>query len=145
MLQQTQVATVAPYFTRFLAAFPTIGALAAADERDVLRHWEGLGYYRRARSMHRAAQVLVELHGAKFPRELDAVRQLPGIGRYTAGAIVSIAFDLPAPILEANTARLFSRLAAFRGEVAGTAGQRRLWQLAEALLPRATAASSIRP
>ena len=137
MLQQTQVATVIPYFERFLRAFPTIRALAAAEERDVLRHWEGLGYYRRARQMHLAARVLVAQHDASFPRELDAVRTLPGIGRYTAGAIASIAFDAPAPILEANTVRLLSRLVAFDGDSASTAGQQTLWSLAEALLPRA--------
>jgi A/G-specific adenine glycosylase len=136
MLQQTQVATVVPYYTRFLAAFPTISALAEADEHEVLRHWEGLGYYRRARQLHRAAQVLVAEYGGEFPRELDVVRRLPGIGRYTAGAIVSIAYDLPAPILEANTVRLFSRLVAFRGDPASTAGRQFLWQLAEAVLPK---------
>jgi A/G-specific adenine glycosylase len=135
MLQQTQVATVVPYFTRFVAAFPTIESLAQADEREVLRQWEGLGYYRRARQLHRAARVLVEQHAGRFPRDLESVCRLPGIGRYTAGAIVSIAFDTPAPILEANTVRLFSRLIAYRGDPDGNAGRRRLWQLAESLLP----------
>ena len=135
MLQQTQVATVVPYFTRFMTTFPTIRTLAEAEERDVLRHWEGLGYYRRARQMHRAAGVLAERHGGTFPREMDAVRALPGIGRYTAGAIVSIAFDASVPILEANTVRLFSRLAAFRGALASARGQKRLWELAAAVLP----------
>jgi A/G-specific adenine glycosylase len=136
MLQQTQVATVIPYYERFLAAFPDVHALAAAPEHDVLKLWEGLGYYRRARQLHRAARVLVATHGGTFPRDLAAVRELPGIGRYTAGAIVSIAFDLPAPILEANTVRLLSRLLAFQGDPASTAGQRLLWQAAESLLPR---------
>ncbi len=136
MLQQTQVATVVPYFERFLAAFPSIIALAEADERDVLRLWEGLGYYRRARQMHRAARLLVAEHQAVFPRDLAIVRKLPGIGRYTAGAIVSIAFDLPAPILEANTVRLLSRLIGFRGDTSSVAGQNVLWQTAELLLPR---------
>ena len=136
MLQQTQVATVIPYYERFLAAFPDVHALAAAPEHDVLKLWEGLGYYRRARQLHRAARVLLATHGGVFPRDLDAVRELPGIGRYTAGAILSIAFDLPAPILEANTVRLFTRLLAYQGDPASTAGQRLLWQAAEALLPR---------
>ncbi len=136
MLQQTQVATVVPYFNRFVAAFPTPRALARADEREVLRHWEGLGYYRRARQLHRAAKVVVDQFGGQFPRDLDSVRQLPGVGRYTAGAIVSIAFDVSAPILEANTVRLFSRLIAFRGAPAASAGQRLLWQLSEMLVPR---------
>jgi A/G-specific adenine glycosylase len=135
MLQQTQVATVVPYFERFLAAFPTITALADADEREVLQLWEGLGYYRRARQMHAAARLLVEEHQGTFPRDLAAVRHLPGIGRYTAGAIVSMAFDLPAPILEANTVRLLSRLIGYRGDTSTTAGQKLLWRTAESLLP----------
>ncbi len=135
MLQQTQVATVVPYFQRFVAAFPTVEALAAADEHDVLRLWEGLGYYRRARQLHRAARVIVDEHDGRFPRTLEEVGRLPGIGRYTAGAIVSIAYDLPAPILEANTVRLLSRLFALDGDVSSPAAQRRLWQLAEAILP----------
>ena len=135
MLQQTQVATVIPYFERFVASFPTVESLSAADEHAVLRHWEGLGYYRRARQMHRAARVVVQDHGGQFPRTLEAIQQLPGIGRYTAGAIASIAFDLPAPILEANTVRLLSRLAAFRDDPASGQGKKLLWQLAVDVLP----------
>lgn len=135
MLQQTQVATVVPYFERFLAAFPTVDALAAAEEGEVLRLWEGLGYYRRARQMHAAAGVLVARHAGSFPMDLEAVCSLPGIGRYTAGAITSIAFDIRAPILEANTMRLLSRLVGFRGDVAAGRGQRTLWKLAESVLP----------
>ncbi len=116
MLQQTQVATVERYFPRFLAAFPTIAKLAAAQEDDVLRLWEGLGYYRRARQMHAAAKIVVADHAGKFPADPDVLRGLPGIGRYTAGAILSIAFDARLPILEANTIRLLSRLVAFRGD-----------------------------
>jgi len=136
MLQQTQVATVVPYFERFLAAFPSVHALAAADEHDVLRLWEGLGYYRRARQMHRAAQQLCTDHGGVFPQTLEAIQTLPGIGRYTAGAIASIAFGLRAPILEANTVRLYSRLIAFRGEANSPAGQQALWKFAADILPR---------
>ncbi len=136
MLQQTQVATVEKYFSRFLAAFPTVAALAAAKEDDVLRLWEGLGYYRRARQMHAAAKVLVAEHGGCFPSEFAAVHALPGIGRYTAGAILSIAFDSRLPVLEANTVRLLSRLLAYRGSAASSAGQRLLWRFAEELLPR---------
>ncbi|HUY90197.1 MAG TPA: A/G-specific adenine glycosylase, partial [Pirellulales bacterium] len=106
MLQQTQVATVSGYFSRFLLAFPSVEALAAAPEEQVLRLWEGLGYYRRARQLHRAAQVIVAEHAGQFPREFEAVLALPGIGRYTAGAITSIAYDARSPILEANTIRL---------------------------------------
>jgi len=136
MLQQTQVATVRPYFERFLETLPTIGALAAADEQQVLRLWEGLGYYRRARQLHRAARLIVRDHGGHFPRDPEAVRRLPGIGRYTAGAILSIAFGQRRAILEANTTRLVARLVAYGGEVQSAAGQRLLWATAEAVLPR---------
>ncbi len=135
MLQQTQVATVIPYFERFLAAFPSVRDLAAADEHEVLRLWEGLGYYRRARQMHAAARLVASQHGGVFPDTLEGVRSLPGIGRYTAGAIVSIAFDRPAAILEANTIRLLSRLFAISGDVTTAAAQSTLWQLAEAIVP----------
>jgi len=136
MLQQTQVATVKPYFERFVQALPTIEALGAADEQQVLRLWEGLGYYRRARQLHQAARVIVAEHGGRFPCDREAVRRLPGIGRYTAGAILSIAFDAREPILEANSTRLLARLAAYRGDPASTAGSRILWAVAEAVLPR---------
>ncbi len=135
MLQQTQVATVQSYFQRFTAAFPSIAALAEAREQDVLRLWEGLGYYRRARQLHQAAGILVERHSGRFPRDMEAVRRLPGIGRYTAGAILSIAFDVRLPILEANTLRLFSRLLAYDGDPTSAAGNRLLWAMAEAVLP----------
>jgi A/G-specific adenine glycosylase len=136
MLQQTQVATVTPYFERFLAAFPTIPALAAADRQRVLQLWEGLGYYRRASQLHEAAAKIVREHEGQFPRDPQAVARLPGIGRYTAGAILSIAFDARQPILEANTLRLFCRLLGYRGDPRSAAGQRLLWATAEVLLPR---------
>jgi len=135
MLQQTQVATVIPYFERFLRAFPDVAALAAAEEEQVLMHWEGLGYYRRARQLHAAARQVVALHGGRFPAEYDQVRSLPGIGRYTAGAILSIGLDARLPILEANTIRVLSRLSAYRGNPLSPAGQKHLWSLAEAILP----------
>jgi A/G-specific adenine glycosylase len=135
MLQQTPVVTVEPYFERFMAAFPTIRALAAAEEDAVLRLWEGLGYYRRARQLHRAAKIIAAEHGGQFPDEPEAVRRLPGIGRYTAGAILSIAFDRPVPILEANTVRLLSRLLAYRGDTGRADAQRLLWHASETLLP----------
>lgn len=135
MLQQTQVETVKPYFARFTERFPTVAHLAEADEEEVLRLWEGLGYYRRARGLHAAARQIVEQHNGKLPGDVPTLLKLPGIGRYTAGAIVSIAFDRPAPILEANTIRLFTRLVAYGGDPTSSAGQKRLWQIAEELLP----------
>lgn len=140
MLQQTQVATVRAYFKRFIAAFPTVDDLAAADEQQVLRLWEGLGYYRRARQLHAAAKRIVADHASQFPPCVDELQSLPGIGRYTAGAIASIAFGLRAPILEANTIRLLSRLIAYRDDPAKAAGQRLLWQTATDILPRASVA-----
>lgn len=136
MLQQTQAATVIPYYQRFLARFPDVASLAQADEQDVLRLWEGLGYYRRARSLHRAAKEAVERFGGEFPRDVEAIQSLPGVGRYTAGAVASFAFDAKAPIVEANTQRLYARLAAIADDLTKPASQRRLWSIAEALLPR---------
>ena len=144
MLQQTQVATVKPYFTRFLTALPSVEALAAAEEHDVLRLWEGLGYYRRARQMHQAAQLIVARHAGRVPDDGAALRNLPGIGRYTAGAILSIAFDQRSPILEANTLRLFSRLLAFRGDPMSAAGQQLLWPRLRPSCPRGRWAASTR-
>jgi A/G-specific adenine glycosylase len=135
MLQQTQVVTVVAYYERFLARFPTVSYLAAAQEEEVLRLWEGLGYYRRGRQLHAAAKVIVEKHAGEFPDTFDEVVALPGIGRYTAGAILSIGRDARLPILEANTIRVLSRLLAYAGDVYGGAGQKLLWEFAEELLP----------
>jgi A/G-specific adenine glycosylase len=135
MLQQTQVATVVPYFLRFLAAFPNLRSLADADEQHVLRLWEGLGYYRRARQLHRAARIIVDQHEGRFPQDFEQVIRLPGVGRYTAGAVLSLAFDQRLPILEANTLRVYSRLLAYRHDPRAAAGRRVLWQAAEAWLP----------
>jgi A/G-specific adenine glycosylase len=140
MLQQTQVATVRAYFERFVATFPEVERLAAADEQQVLRLWEGLGYYRRARQLHAAAKVVAAELGGEFPREVEELRKLPGIGRYTAGAIASIAYGERAPILEANTIRLLSRLIGYRDDPTKAAGQRLLWQTAKELLPHADVA-----
>src|SRR5690606_275648 len=107
--QQTTVAAVEPYFARFMKKYPTVADLARADESDVLASWAGLGYYRRARQLHAAAKELAEMT-ENFPSDVRDLIKLPGIGRYTAGAISSQAFDLPAPILEANTVRVFARL-----------------------------------
>ncbi|QEG33878.1 A/G-specific adenine glycosylase [Bythopirellula goksoeyrii] len=136
MLQQTQVETVKPYFLRFLKAFPTVKNLAAAEESQVLRLWEGLGYYRRARGLHAAAKKIVAEHGGQFPRDVATLQTLPGIGRYTAGAIASIAFNQRAPILEANTIRLLARLLAYPDDPTKSVGQRLLWAMAEEILPR---------
>ncbi len=136
MLQQTQVATVRDYFERFIKALPTVQKLAAADEQQVLRLWEGLGYYRRARQLHAAAQRIIVDYNGKFPTDVTGLQTLPGIGRYTAGAIASIAFDQRAPILEANTIRLLSRLVAYRDDPLKAVGQRVLWQTAEDILPK---------
>ena len=107
MLQQTTVTAVVPYFERFLARFPNVRELASAREHDVLRLWEGLGYYSRARNLHAAARRVVAEHNGTIPDNVAELLNLPGIGRYTAGAIVSFAYDRPAPIVEANTRRLF--------------------------------------
>ena len=136
MLQQTQVATVLPYYAKFMKSFPTVQYLAAADEQVLLSHWEGLGYYRRARSLHAAAKIIVADHGGEFPLQFEDVLALPGVGRYTAGAILSISNGQKQPILEGNTQRVFSRWIALRGTPADTANNRLLWQVAEKMLPR---------
>ncbi|HBE70682.1 MAG TPA: A/G-specific adenine glycosylase [Planctomycetaceae bacterium] len=133
MLQQTQVATVIDYYHRFLKQFPTVGHLAAADIEAVLSMWAGLGYYRRAKQLYSAAQEIVTLWGGDFPDHLDEIKKLPGVGRYTAGAIFSFAYDRPAPIVEANTARLYSRLIGLEQPTASTGAQRTLWEFAEQL------------
>lgn len=145
MLQQTTVAAVIPYLERFLNRFPTLDALAAADETEVLRLWEGLGYYRRARHLHQAARLIVRDHGGDFPRDRSALQQLPGVGRYTAGAIASFAFNQPAGIVEANTLRLHTRLLAYEGNPRTAAGQRLLWNWADSLAQTAQRLSGASP
>jgi A/G-specific adenine glycosylase len=144
MLQQTQVATVLRYFERFIRAFPSIKALAAAPEQDVLRQWEGMGYYRRARHLHQAARQLSNAHGGRIPNDPDVFGGMPGVGRYILGAVLSQAFDRRLPIVEANSRRVLcrllgrnSRLAATRsGALASNArSDARLWKAAEELLP----------
>jgi A/G-specific adenine glycosylase len=139
MLQQTQVERVRDYFQRFLERFPTVADLAAATEPDVLRAWEGLGYYRRARQLHAAAGQLVSQHAGVFPQTARKLRQLPGIGRYTAAAIASIAFDQPEPIIEANSRRVLARLAGYDQPLVRPRDEEPLWQLAAAVLPRRAA------
>ncbi len=136
MLQQTQVETVKPYYARFLRSFPDVQALAQASESDVLRHWEGLGYYRRAQQLHAAAQTIVQSHQGVLPTTFHEVHALPGIGRYTAGAILSFSQDQRLPIVEANTLRLYARLMAMREDPRRAAGQKQLWHFAESILPR---------
>jgi A/G-specific adenine glycosylase len=134
MLQQTQVATVIPFFHRFLATFPDVQTLAAADEQAVLRRWQGLGYYRRARHLHAAAQMIVARFGGRVPSTVNDLRQLPGVGRYTAGAIASIAFNVRAPILDGNVARVLARWFAVEQPVDAGATRDRLWELAAAMV-----------
>lgn len=136
MLQQTTVATVLPYFDRFLERFPDVSALATAEQDHVLRLWEGLGYYSRARNLHKAAKVLVNQYDGQFPETVDELKQLPGIGPYTAAAIASFAFDQPAGILEANTLRLYSRLIELDIDPRGTEGQKKLWKFADWIVAR---------
>ena len=136
MLQQTQVTTVIPYYHRWLDRFPTLEALAEAPLDDVLKLWEGLGYYSRARNLHRAAQEVMRDHGGHIPDTVDGLRQLPGIGPYTAGAIASLAFQRDAPILDGNVARVLSRLFAIESDVKSPETIAALWSLSESLLPK---------
>jgi A/G-specific adenine glycosylase len=136
MLQQTQVVTVIPYFERFLRQFPTLHHLTQADEQAILRLWEGLGYYRRARDLHRAAKQLDENEYKTIPDEPEFVRSLPGFGRYTTNAVLSQAYDRRLPILEANSQRVLCRLFGIEQNPKESAVQAKLWQLAESLLPR---------
>lgn len=140
MLQQTQVSTVIGYFDRFVTALPTLADLAAADEDTVLALWSGLGYYRRARFLHRAAQLCVTAHGGDLPRDFDALLALPGIGRSTAGAILAQAYALRFPILDGNVKRVLSRYHGVHGHPGETAVERELWLHAEAHTPAARVA-----
>jgi A/G-specific adenine glycosylase len=135
MLQQTQVATVIPYFHRFVEALPTLGDLAAADEDTVLALWSGLGYYRRARFLHQTAQRCAEIHGGELPRDFEALRALPGIGRSTAGAILAQAHGLRLPILDGNVKRVLARYHGIHGDTGRSAVEKTLWQLAESHTP----------
>jgi A/G-specific adenine glycosylase len=135
MLQQTQVATVIRYFRDFIAAFPTVADLAAADEQDVLRAWEGLGYYRRARNLHRAARMLIVEYGG-IPEDPEAWARVPGVGRYIRNAVLSQAFDCRLPVVEANTRRVLARLFGQSGDLGKSNVQEWLWRAAETLLPR---------
>ena len=135
MLQQTTVAAVSPRYERFLSRFPDVGSLAAAPEGEVLEHWAGLGYYSRARNLHRAAREILSRHGGTFPSDFNSVLALPGVGRYTAGAILSIAFQKPYPVVDGNVIRVFSRLFGLPGKPKDPQFVKTIWKHAENLLP----------
>lgn len=136
MLQQTQVSTVIAYYLRFMQTFPTLKKLALANEDAVLDHWTGLGYYARARNLHKAAKIILEKHRGEFPETVDELIELPGIGRSTAGAIISLSKNLRAPILDGNVKRVFARLIALDQPTTEKTAQTILWNLAEELMPK---------
>jgi A/G-specific adenine glycosylase len=135
MLQQTRVETVIPYFERWMSRFPNLASLAQASQQDVLTAWEGLGYYSRARNLHKAAQIVVREMNGELPRDPKALSRLPGVGRYTAGAIASLAFGLDAPVLDGNIRRVLARVFNLTEPARSPAGERRLWELAAEHLP----------
>ncbi|MES2572527.1 MAG: A/G-specific adenine glycosylase, partial [Verrucomicrobiota bacterium] len=137
MLQQTQVVTVIPYFERWLKRFPDFETLASASEEEVMHLWQGLGYYSRARNLHRAARQVVEEHGGRLSPDPVAMARLPGVGRYTAGAIMSFGFDEPAAAVDANIARVLARLGDLREPIDSKSGAGALWRMAADLLPKA--------
>ncbi len=136
MLQQTQVATVLGYYERWMKKFPDLATLAVAEESEVLSAWQGLGYYSRARNLHRAAKVIMQNYGGMFPKKLDAIRDLPGLGRYTSGAVATFAFDLSTPIVDANIARVLARVFEIKRPIDSAMGSRTIWDAAESLLPQ---------
>ncbi len=136
MLQQTQVATVIPYYERWLNRFPTFQALAAASEEQVLHAWQGLGYYSRARNLHSAAKVVVSRYHGILPHDPKIIRELPGIGRYSSNAVATFAFDQSVPIVEANITRVLARLFDIHLPVDATTGRERLWAAAQMMVPR---------
>ncbi len=139
MAQQTRLEAVIPYYERWMKRFPTIKALASARQRDVLNAWEGLGYYSRARNLHQAAQIVVQERGGKLPTDVEKLRKLPGIGRYTAGAIASLAFGLDEAVVDGNIKRVLARVFNVEEAVDGSAGEKRIWALAEEHLPHGKA------
>src|SRR5271157_551263 len=139
MLQQTRVEAVIPYFDRWMQRFPTIKSLAEASEHDVLSLWEGLGYYSRARNLHKAAKIVAEQYAGQLPRDLDALRRLPGIGRYTVGAIASMAFDIDEPTLDGNIRRVFARVFNIGLPADSSSGEKALWNLTSEQLPKGKA------
>jgi A/G-specific adenine glycosylase len=141
MLQQTRVDTVIPYFEKWMRLFPMVRDLACASEQDVLNAWEGLGYYGRARNLYKAAQIVAEKYNGELPRDLDDLRALPGIGRYTVGAIASIAFGMDEPTLDGNLRRVFARLFDVTKPADAPAGEKILWALAAKHLPQGKASA----
>jgi A/G-specific adenine glycosylase len=139
MLQQTQVERVQEYYRRFLREYPTVRDLAAACPARVREAWDGLGYYARARNLHAAARTIVRRHGGRLPRHVEELQALPGVGRYTAGAVVSFAYGVSSPILDTNVRRVLSRLFVRRKPSSSAASDRRLWGLAEAVIPEGQA------
>ncbi|MBI4572907.1 MAG: A/G-specific adenine glycosylase [candidate division NC10 bacterium] len=135
MLQQTQVERVREYYGRFLEEYPTVQDLAAAKPGRVRESWDGLGYYARARNLHAAARTIIRQYQGRFPRRLEDVLALPGVGRYTAGAVVSFAYGEPAPILDTNVRRVLSRFFVRRRATSPAKEERQLWALAEAVIP----------
>jgi len=136
MLQQTRVEAVIPYYEKWMKLFPTVHVLANASEQDVLNAWEGLGYYSRARNLHKAAKLVTEQYEGELPRNLDELNKLPGIGRYTLGAIASIAFGMDVPALDGNIKRVYARLFDLSEPVDMPQGEKLLWELAEKQLPK---------
>lgn len=139
MLQQTQVERVRDYYKRFIRQYPTVQDLAEARPAHVRESWEGLGYYARARNLHAAARTIATRHGGRFPRRIEEVQSLPGVGRYTAGAVVSFAYGETAPILDTNVRRVLTRIFVRRRASRAAAMERRLWHLAEAVIPEGEA------
>jgi A/G-specific adenine glycosylase len=145
MLQQTQVKTVIPYWERWMRNLPNLRRLARASPSQIHKLWEGLGYYSRVRNLHQAARRLLEQQDGQFPATFAAINALPGVGRYTAGAICSIAFNQPCPVVDGNVARIFSRVFGLRREIKSQAVQDRLWALAQALVQRAALEKPVPP
>jgi A/G-specific adenine glycosylase len=143
MLQQTQVTTVMGYFEKFTQRFPTVADLAAAQLDEVLGLWSGLGYYSRARNLHRAAQQVMQAHGGVMPRSAEALQTLPGIGRSTAAAVASLCFGEPVAILDGNVKRVLTRFLGYDRDLAQTRHERDLWHLAQALLPHTRVAQTM--
>src|SRR5215510_9590791 len=139
MLQQTQVATVIPYYSKWLRRFPDFSSVARASENAVLHAWQGLGYYSRARNLHAAAKIMQARYGGVFPRDIAAIRKLPGVGRCAANAVATFAFNKPVPIVEANSSRVLARLFNMRGSIDSTIGREKLWKNATRLVPKRNA------